>query len=184
MGSKFLMILAFALGIPVGFKGMEYLNNSFILEREVLSATNESENQQMSNVSTETFTLTLTPSPTLTHVPSPTPTLTITVTPTQTPHISSPVDLEPLFAEFSSFYNVDSQFLKRIAKCESNFNVGVWSEPYAGLYQFHEVTWTNFRNQMGKDPNINLRFGARESIETAAYVLSVGKSHIWPNCAK
>src|SRR3990167_5146214 len=95
-----------------------------------------------------------------------------------------PTDLIPLFDEFSRTYNVDKEKLARIAYCESHFNRGVWKPPYAGMYQFHEKTWEKYRNIMGKDPNIDLRFGARESIETAAFVLSIGQQHIWPSCSK
>ena len=121
--------------------------------------------------------------PTLTPTASLTVTPTLTPTPTPRPLISAPTDLEPLFEEFSITYSVEKNKLKFIAKCESNFNVGVWKEPYAGLYQFDEVTWTKYRNLMEKDPNINLRFGARESIETAAFVVSIGNERIWPTCS-
>lgn len=79
-------------------------------------------------------------------------------------------------------YGVDVNVLKKIANCESHFNNAVSAPPYAGMYQFTENTWINYRRKMGKDPDINLRFGARESIETAAYVIAIGDLHIWPVC--
>jgi len=37
---------------------------------------------------------------------------------------------------------------------------------------------------MGEDPNPDLRFGARESIQTAAYVLAHRGPGAWPVCSK
>lgn len=129
-----------------------------------------------------------TTTPTQTILPTATP--TILPEPTATPmplvvEIAAPADLEPLFSEFSTLYGVDANILKKIADCESHFNPGVVAGPYAGMYQFTEGTWTSYRKWMGEDVNSNLRFGAREAIQTAAFAISQGKANIlWPACSK
>jgi hypothetical protein len=35
---------------------------------------------------------------------------------------------------------------------------------------------------MELDPNPDLRYNAEESIKTAAYLISIGKTYLWPNC--
>ena len=131
---------------------------------------------------------TLAPSPSLTPTPSPKPSPTNiptpSLTPTPKPPIMAPAAVSHWFSEFSAIYGVDEEKLKRIADCESHFNPGVWAPPYAGMFQFTESTWTTYRNMMGKDPNIDLRFGAREAVETAAFALSIEKDHLWPVCSK
>ena len=171
-------LAVFILGIFIGFSGMRFFDRDF-LKGEVLS-------QEFEEVVSPTVTPTPTPSPSPTPSPTPTlvPTPTLTPMPTPTPILIVPTDLTPLFDEFSRTYSVDKEKLVRIAYCESHFNRGIWEPPYAGMYQFHEKTWEKYRNMMGKDPNIDLRFGARESIETAAFVLSIGAQHIWPVCSK
>jgi len=107
---------------------------------------------------------------------------TPTIIPTPTAQVSAPTDLEVLFNEFANQYAVDANYLKSIADCEAHFNNAVLVDDYAGMYQFTTSTWIHYRNLMSKDPNPNLRFGKRESIETAAFVVSIGKSGIWPSC--
>ncbi len=126
---------------------------------------------------------TSTPKPTL--VPSPTP-VTVTVTVTPIPDIVAPADLEPLFTEFANQYHVSANLLKKIADCESHFNRGVVSknEEYMGMFQFQVDKWMNERKLMGADSNPDLRFGARESIETAAFVISREGPGPWPACSK
>jgi hypothetical protein len=114
----------------------------------------------------------------------PTATPTIAVQPTVSV-VNAPSDLEPLFSQFANQYGVDINLLKRIADCESHFNPGVVAGPYAGMFQFTQGTWTSYRNWMGEDPNSNLRYGAREAIQTAAFAMSQGKaSSLWPACSK
>lgn len=172
------------LGFIIGYSSFRTLdkNNTegkqaYLQEDTVLSVS-------METLPSPTPTPTITPSPKPTNIPTQIPTPTEIPTPTPTKIIIAPADMEPLFEEFSITFNVDKNKLKKIADCESHFNRGVWKDPYAGMYQFSETTWTKYRNLMGKDPNINLRFGARESIETAAYVLSIGAERIWPTCSK
>jgi hypothetical protein len=100
--------------------------------------------------------------------------------------VTAPADLEPLFAEFADKYHVSANLLKKIANCESHFNRGVVNKggQYMGMFQFEISTWINNRRLMGQDSNPDLRFGARESIETAAYVISRGGKSAWPACSK
>ena len=170
---KRLYIITFCLGILFGYQGMRAIRLKVTVKGDVLSQSLEA---------------TITPTPTLSPTPTTSPTLTLTptqITPTlkQTLIVIAPNDLEPLFRQYSTTYNVDEYRLKKIAYCESHFNTGVYKDPYAGMYQFSENTWSKYRNMMGKDPNSDLRFGARESIETAAFVLSIGQQHIWPSCS-
>lgn len=125
-----------------------------------------------------------TPSPTILPQPTIVPTPISTIVPAPTLPIVAPQDLEPLFIEFSSQYGVDVNLLKQIADCESHFNPAVVNGPYAGMFQFTEGLWVKYRTLMNKDPNPDLRFGARESIETAAYIIANKGSGAWPVCSK
>src|SRR3989338_3418542 len=125
-----------------------------------------------------------TPSPTVTPTPSPTQTLTPTLTPTPT---STPTPLPPSsydtdFDQYSSQYGVDKNQLKKIALCESGMNPSSANGDYGGMYQFATKTWINTRSQMGLDTNPSLRFGAKESIETAAFKISRNGAKAWVNC--
>ena len=134
---------------------------------------------------TPTPTLTPTPSATLlrpkaTEGQAPMPTLTPTPTSTPTPLPSSSYD--EYFDEYSGQYGVDKNQLKKIAICESGINPGAANGDYGGMYQFTTETWVNARTQMGADTNPNLRFGAKESIETAAFKISQNGVNAWVNC--
>jgi soluble lytic murein transglycosylase-like protein len=131
----------------------------------------------------ETATPTATPTETPTPRPTNTPTSTATPLPTPTPTIPAPADLDPLFNEFAGKYGVDANFLKKIADCESHFNPGVVNGPYAGMFQFTQSLWVKYRVLMAADPDPDLRFGARESIETAAYIISQRGAGPWPACS-
>lgn len=131
---------------------------------------------------TPTPSPTQTPTPTLTPTPTATPTPTLTPTPTSTPTPLPPSEHEAYFDQYSSHYGVDKNQLKKIAMCESGINAGAANEDYGGMYQFTTDTWVNTRAQMGMDTNPNLRFGARESIETAAFKISRNGSNAWVNC--
>lgn len=124
-----------------------------------------------------------TPTPTVTPTPKPTNTPFPTATPKP---VVAPANLDQLFAEFSQKYHVDPNLLKKIAACESHFNPGVVSPNglYMGMYQFAAGTWISNRKLMGQDPNPDLRFGARESIETAAFMLGRGGASSWPVCSQ
>jgi Transglycosylase SLT domain len=137
--------------------------------------------------STPTPTVKLSPTPTLTVTPTEAPSITQTIAPSPTiAAIIAPVHLEPIFTKYAGLYGADINLMKKIAKCESSFNnnaVG-GGGAYVGMFQFSESSWITQRNQMGKDANPGLRFGAEESIETAAFALSKGKVFMWKGCAK
>jgi len=129
---------------------------------------------------------------TVTATPIPEPTVAPTSTPVPTPKPTPTLPPQPAFTSqqinefidrFAAQYNVSPHILRHIALCESGFNPSALYVGYAGLYQFGPVTWKNVRIKMGEDPDINLRYNAEEAVQTAAYVLSTGKTGIWPNCA-
>lgn len=103
-------------------------------------------------------------------------------TPTHTPTPIPISEFENYFDEFSNQYGVDKELLKKIAYCESGGHPGANSGPYGGMYQFSESTWITTRSNMGADTNPDLRFGAKESIETAAFKISRGGEKAWLNC--
>lgn len=113
---------------------------------------------------------------------SPTPTMIPTPIPTFIPHLVTSAELETLFTQFGTEYHVDSNWLKKIARCESNFNPQADTGTYAGMFQFSAGTWISTRNNMGLDPNPDLRKNAEESIRTTAFMLSKGRQNAWPNC--
>ncbi len=123
-----------------------------------------------------------TETPTPTTTPSPTPIPSYTPVPTNTP-IPLPVSsYESLFDQFSNQYTVDKNLLKKIALCESGINPSSNGGIYAGMYQFAERTWINTRSQMGADTNPDLRFSAKDAIETAAFKISHGGIGAWSGC--
>lgn len=140
------------------------------------------------NPPTETPTPTPTPSPTPSPTPKPTttpsPSPTSTPEPTPEPEVIAPSDLDTLFVRYAIEYSVDANLLKKIADCESHFNPGATNGPYGGMFQFTVTSWTNKRLEMGLDPNPDLRFGANESIQTAAYSISRYGTGMWPACSR
>lgn len=127
-------------------------------------------------------TATPTPSPTPTATPSPTPLPTATPTPSPTPTPLPQSSYESDFDSASSEYNVSKDKLKRIALCESGINPAAINGPYGGMFQFTSETWVSTRRQMGRDENPDLRFNAKEAIDTAAYKISNGGERAWLNC--
>lgn len=120
---------------------------------------------------------------------SPTPIPTAIITPTNAPSatprflpITTSSDLEVLFNKYGTAYNVDPNWLKKIARCESNFNPQADTGLYAGMFQFAAATWISTRNSMGLDSNPDLRKNAEESIRTAAFMLAHGRQNSWPVC--
>lgn len=98
--------------------------------------------------------------------------------------VSAPIDLDSMFKKYAEEYGVDSNLLKRIAKCESGFNPKSDSGYYGGMFQYATSTWTSTRSAMGLDPNPELRFNAEESIRTSAFKISRGGASAWPVCSK
>lgn len=149
--------------------------------------------QVLGDFAENTPTPTLTPSPTPTSTPTPTPTPTPlpsatpipTLTPTPTPVPLPPVSSEEIhryIERFAGQYGVDPNVLRHIAQCESGYNPSSISLSYAGLYQFGPTAWTKYRNLLGEDASLDLRFNAEESVQTAAYVLHLNQGYIWPSC--
>lgn len=130
---------------------------------------------------TSTSTPTPSPTPTPTPIPIPSPSPSPTPTPVLPPPVS-PQEIHAFIERFSSQYGVDPNVLRHIATCESGFNPLAVNEPYVGLYQFGKSSWTSNRLAIGEDTNLDLRFSAEESAQTAAYVISIGKGNLWPNC--
>ena len=143
---------------------------------KVLSA---SETVSISPSPTATPVPTTTPEPSSTPTPSPIPTPKPTVVPI--PPATSE-EINKFIERFAAQYKVNPDVLRHLAVCESGFNSRAVNGIYTGLYQFWPTTWKNNRRLMGEDADINLRFNAEESVQTAAYILSIGRIGIWPNC--
>jgi soluble lytic murein transglycosylase-like protein len=164
--------LSFVISIFVGYGGMSLLNKNNTLKNNVLGyQTKVKLNYYPTN----------TPTPSST--PTPIPTNTPILTPTQIPQNSySQEEIHKFIERYSVQYNVDPNILRYIATCESGFNSIATNNSYAGLYQFSPITWSNLRKDMGENENIDLRYNAEESAQSAAYALSIGRGSIWPNC--
>lgn len=127
----------------------------------------------------------ITPFPTVTKAPTPTATPKPTIIPSPTPKpVSkySPSEIYGFTQSFGGQYGIDPNVIRYIALCESGFNPAAKNYIYGGLFQFDTSTWINFRKKMGKETDPDLRYEAREAVQTAAYAMSLGKIHIWPNC--
>lgn len=143
----------------------------------ILSSKTESFNK---NVSISVIpTMKLTQQPSITPIPTKKALPTIIIIPQ--PKIM-PEEIHRLMERFSGQYGIDVNILRHVAVCESGFNPAALNGKYAGLYQFDKNTWIKARRLMGEDENPNLRLNAEESIQTAAYLLSLGKKYLWPNC--
>ncbi len=139
------------------------------IETELSTASSE---LQISPIASPTSTPTLTPNAT------PSTQLKFSPTPTNTPteEINAHID------RFGNQYGVDPNVIRHIAICESGLKSNATNGPYVGLFQYAPTTWSNIRKEMNENPDIDLRYSAKDSIQTAAYSLSIGKGKIWPNC--
>ncbi len=137
--------------------------------------------------------ITTTPTPTPTETPTPTPTKKITPPPAggPTPTPSAGWRTQPQFssAEIYAFtekygilYAVDPNVIRHVTLCESGFNPSAKNYIYAGLFQFDTNTWIIYRQKMGLSADPDLRYHAEEAIRTGTYILSLGKTGLWPNC--
>lgn len=131
---------------------------------------------------TPIITPTLSPPMIPTPVPTPTPIPTKRPTPVPTPTPASSEEVNGFIDRFAGQYGVDPNVIRYIALCESGFRSNAEKAGYVGLFQFGPITWKNLRAEIGEDTNINLRYSAEESVQTASYALSKGKQKIWPNC--
>lgn len=122
----------------------------------------------------------ITPKPTV--KPTPNSTSQAVVVPTATPDVWSPPHLENWFSQYAGQFGVDKNTLERIANCESHFNPNAKNGDYVGMFQFNTSTWRTYRNQLGLDPNPDLRTNAEESIKTGAFLISKRGTAPWPSC--
>lgn len=90
---------------------------------------------------------------------------------------------EAWFAQYAGQFGVDKEHLKKIAYCESHYNPGAQNGLYGGMYQYSASTWQSTRQQMGADPNPDLRFDAEQAILTSAFKIAAGGIGAWPVCA-
>jgi len=161
-----------------------------VLQAEIIENPTDTPTPIPTSTSTPTPSPTSTPRPTLSEPdasPSrrPTSTLTPTFTPTPTtppPPPATSEQIQGFIERFAGQYGVDANVLRYIGVCESGLNPLAVNGPYAGIYQFSSSAWINNRKLLGEDTNPDLRFNAEESVQTAAYLLSVGKGYLWPNC--
>ena len=180
-----MIIFKIAVSFVIGF-AVSYFILSLSIHRDeaVLGEQQENnieitQNTEVANTPTPAPSPKIIPTPSVTPIPPPTSTPAPTAIPTP---IVSPPDIEHFFVQYSEHYGVDEQLLKKIAHCESRFNPNAQNAIYLGLFQFNETSWNTLRTEMGHDINPDLRLNAEESIKTAAYALSVGRSHLWRNC--
>ena len=184
MFRKGLLIVPLLIGFLLGYFGMSFVGEDLFLKGEVLSEYYVAGDGSL----TLDASLMMTPSPT----PSPTPEPTQTPKPTPTPSPSPTPIPQPVFSSeeihgfierFAGQYSTDPNVIRHLAVCESGFNPLAVKLNYAGLFQFSPNTWIKYRELMGEDADIDLRFNAEEAVQTAAYAYSLGHADIWPNCA-
>jgi hypothetical protein len=121
------------------------------------------------------------PTPTLKPTPTVRPTLIPTPTVKPVPKYSS----EQIYGftnEFGGKYSIDPNVIRHIGQCESGFNPMAKNYIYAGLFQFDAATWKSFRKMMNKNTDPDLRYDAKEAVETVAFMLSIHRGALWPNC--
>jgi hypothetical protein len=138
------------------------------------------------NNSTENSMLYPSPSPTTTTIPAFTPTPTLIPTPTirvlPTINANTPQTLDQLFSKYGAIYNVDPNVLRKIAGCESGYDVNQVTGDYAGLFQFASFAWIEARGRMGLSNDQSLRFNAEESVKTAAFEINYKGTSGWDDC--
>jgi len=122
--------------------------------------------------------------PTLSPSPSPasTPTLKPTPKPSPTPSPMAHQEVNELISKYASQYGLDPNVMRHMALCESGFKSNAKNGPYIGLFQFDVITWKNIRRELNLNTDPALRYSSEESIKTAFYALSKGKTKLWPNC--
>ena len=113
-----------------------------------------------------TLTPTANPSSTPTRVPTP----SLVLQPQYTSE-----EIQGFIERFAGQYAVDPNALRHIADCESDFNPRAKNGDYLGLYQFSTNTWKNNRLLIGEDADPTLRLNAEEAVQTASFLLSIGK---------
>lgn len=174
---KATFLITFFLGAIFGYFGLRFFERTGETKSEVLSQ----------NIEEETPTPTLSPTSTPTPTPKPTstpiPKPTLTPTPTLIPQPTfTSGETNSFIDRFASQYGVDPHILRHIALCESGFDPNAKNLSYGGLYQFSPNTWIKYRQLLGEETSPDLRFNAEEAVQTAAYVLSLNQTYIWPSC--
>lgn len=182
--------LGLLIGLGMGI-GISYL---FIADK---TSNNKVLSQTSSVTDTPTTVLTSIPSEAISKTPSDSPTpkplsptsfapsITLSITPTPVKRriqTYSSAEINAFIERFAGQYGVDPNILRHIAICESGFNASAINGPYTGLYQFSAKTWSSFRSKIGEARDPDLRLNAEEAVQTAAFVLSIGRRSIWPNC--
>jgi len=156
------------------------------IETDVLAAETIA-NPQIESLETEVETPTqaaletVTPIPTATPTAMPRPTSTPPPTPVPQP-VYSDQEVNEFIESFSTQYGLDPNVVRHIAQCESGFNQTAVNGAYAGLFQFGTSAWVTARAQMGESADLSIRLNAEESVHTASYHLSQGRTDLWPNC--
>jgi len=194
MFRRIVLFLAFGGGFGVGFLGFGFLGiDIFGKEPLNIEKTKKSlaQKKEPTIILAPTTSLTPTLIPTLKPTEALSPTLEIlpTATLAQTPILEekngtgvSSEQINSLLDQYATLYGVDVNVLRHLAICESGMDPTAETEYYAGLYQFSEYTWRHYRELLGEDIKPELRFNAEEAVKTAAYAISVGGEHNWPNC--
>jgi hypothetical protein len=127
---------------------------------------------------------TATPTPTITPKPTPKPKPKPTPTPTPKPQPTfTSEQIYHMIDKYAAERNVNPNVIRHIAVCESGFNPKAKNYIYGGLFQFAPATWKNYRKIMGSDPDPDLMFNAEEAVKTVVYIVSLGRTYLWPNCA-
>jgi len=189
MFKKIFLIIPLSIGFLLGYFGMSFFGEDLFMKGEVLSqeyyiAGDGSLTRDASAISVNTPSPTSTPAPKPTETPSPTPSPAPVPTETPIPQpIISSEEIHGFIERFAGQYGVDPNVLRHLAVCESGFNPLATNLNYVGLYQFSPNTWIKYRQLMGEDAGIDLRFNAEEAVQTAAYAYSLNHDSIWPNCA-
>lgn len=127
-------------------------------------------------------TSTPTPSPTASPTPKPRPNPTPTPMPKPQPGFTSE-QIYHVINKYAAERNVDPNVMRHIALCESGFDPKAKNYIYGGLFQFAPTTWKSYRKAMGADPDPDLMFNAEEAVKTAVYIVALGRTYLWPNCA-
>ena len=129
------------------------------------------------------------PSPSPSPIPSPNPIPSPAgqshlggVSPSPTPVPVSSQQINEYINKYAGEYGVDPNVLRHIAVCESGFDPTIEHLSYVGLYQFGPMTWKTKRMEMGRDPDDALRWDVEEQVVTAAWIVKMGYTNIWPNC--
>jgi hypothetical protein len=187
------VILCFLLGIGIGIEIFYFVkeysqvksptfNQRNVLSGQIVKPPSESPVIQMSItpiLTGQSGSLSPTPKESFTRTPTK---VLITQTPIPKIDVASSQEINGFIDLFAGQYGVNSNVLRHIAICESGFNPIATNGPYVGLYQFSAGTWNTYREKLGGNKNPDLRINAEEAVQTAAYIVSIGKSSIWPNC--